>query len=170
MNTDGQGSRTETRPGLRARLFGWLFAAEWEEHCFLKRQCGRLGAREFELSEELHRLRAALARLQPHPARMAYKPRLAREQITELLAGTHGLGPVQAVMALLEEHIVRAGDLAGTPPAEAYTDPRTHVPVPGFSEPMRTHAAGQLDGLAKVLGELQELTAAQVDNEATKAK
>jgi hypothetical protein len=102
---------------------------------------------------------AALAEAQrPRAARIKLEDAMDPEKIAQTLAGTHGTGAVKAILAHLSAKLVEKSDLSTERPREQVREPDRIIE--GFSAEQRTHAAGEASGIAEVLGELQELTAA----------
>ncbi|HYD00313.1 MAG TPA: hypothetical protein VEB22_03735 [Phycisphaerales bacterium] len=140
---------------IRQRLHAALFAAEFSELASLRAENAHL-----RVPANLAELRALAPDPWPPrpPARVNYRGRMSEDDIVANLAGTRDIPAVQAILAKLEAAVVAAGDAAGEAPREQVVY-EGKVIVPAFTEPMRTHAAGGFDALARVLGELQDLTA-----------
>jgi hypothetical protein len=171
--------------------FSWLGAQAWEWRCerdgakfelSQARESAALAKENEEMEEaradglleqkmvlqaQLEGARAAVAASESALAE-AQRPRVARikledamdpELIAQTLAGTHSTGAVKAILAHLGAKLVEKSDLATDRPRDQVREPDRIIE--GFSAEQRTHAAGEASGIAEVLGELQQLTAAQ---------
>lgn len=138
---------------IREKLFILLFAAEYERLQELALHIKNVQSLNWQLRDKLDRLP------QPWPARFKLEGGLPEEEIAQRLGGTGKTPVMQAVVAHLGKKVVILCDRATDAPRPAMTMSNGATLAP-FTEQERLHYAGQAAGVAEILAELQELTAA----------